>query len=245
VPATVSVSLTSNVIALMSRAALRVGPASLSGKNNPTDFLFHIAVPLDWQNDPHRHQTLRNLDIIERLDIPHHSLGHQVEITEEERLQAGRLLAAFVNEHNILVGFHPGAGKVPNRWPAERFAQLANLLVERCFIGAVITAGPMDDEPVHLMLRHINCPHLVMRHKPIRDVAAILSRLNLFVTNDTGIMHVAAGMGTPTLSLFGSTDPKQWAPLGEKNRYIQSESGDIQDITVKEVFLAAVEMLTH
>lgn len=243
VPVTVSISLTSNVLALLSRASLRVGAERLAEKDNPASFLFHVTSKLDWSEDPHRHQTQRNLDIVRPLGISTNELHHLIGITDDERADASRFLASFKAGRSTLIGFHPGAGKIGNRWPAEHFATIANMLYERFSVGVVITSGPMDDEPVHTMLRHIHPSYLIVRRKPIREVAAIISHLSLFITNDTGIMHVAAGVGTPTLSLFGPTDPKQWAPLGEKNRYIQSDDGDIHSITVDEAFNAASEMI--
>lgn len=217
----------------------------MSERQNPTSFLFHITTKLQWDDDPHRHQTLRNLDILQPLGISTNDLSHLIGITDQEKIEANRLLASLRSERPILVGFHPGAGKIANRWLAEHFAKLANMLFERFSIGTVITAGPMDDEPVHTMLRHIRSPYLLVRRKPTREAATIINQLNLFVTNDTGIMHVAAAAGTPTLSLFGPTDPKQWAPIGQKNRYIYANDSNIRSITVEKVYNTAAEMLTR
>src|SRR5205823_15106747 len=114
----------------------------------------------------------------------------------------------------LRIGFHPGAGKLANRWPAERFAMVADRLSEEFGATAVVTCGPMDADPVREMTERLRAPHVVLRGHPIRGVAAVLQRLDLVITNDTGILHVAAGVGTPVLSLFGPTDPAQWAPIG-------------------------------
>lgn len=244
VPTTVSVSLTSNLIAFVSGAKTRVGPESLAGVPNATAFLFNVRIALDWTDDEHRHQTLRNLETLKPLGISTENLEITVGITEDERQESRRFLASFRGAHPTLVGFHPGAGKVANRLPAVRFAEVANMLYDRFGIGAVITAGPMDDGPVNAMMQHVRCPYILVRRRPIRLVAAIIAELNLFITNDTGIMHVAAGTPAPTLSVFGPTDPLQWAPRGKKNRYIHSESNDIQDIPAGKVFDVAKDMLS-
>lgn len=244
VPVTVSISLTSNLLAFVSRATMRLGAESLNNIVNPTSFLFNVRTSLHWENDPHRHQTLRNLDILKPLEIAADNLQTVIGITEEEKSEAARFLSSFFSEHKILIGFHPGAGKFANRWNAERFAETANQLCEKFFAAAVITAGPMDDEPVNTMLRHIRSPHLLVRRKSIRSDAAIVSLLNVFITNDTGIMHVAAATGVPTLSLFGPTDPLQWAPMGTKNRYIYGRNNDVNTITNQEVVDTACEMLS-
>jgi len=244
VPTTVSVSLTSNIIAFASGARVRLGPESLAGRANPTAFLFNVRVPLGWENDVHRHQTFRNLDTAASLGIGTENLEIVLGITESERAEGQQFLASFRREHKILVGFHPGAGKVANRLAARRFAEVANTLHDRFGIGAIVTAGPMDDGPVNAMLQSVRSPFLLIRNKPIRSVAAIVGELNLFITNDTGIMHVAAGTSAPTLSLFGPTDPLQWAPRGQKNRYIRSEGNDIQGITTAQIVEVAAQMLS-
>lgn len=244
VPATVSVSLTSNLIAFFSRAKIRIGPESVSDVANSTSFLFNVRVPLEWKEHQPSHQTLRNLDILKPLNVSTDNLGLVIGLASAEQQEAKRFLASLRAEHKLLVGFHPGAGKKANCWQTERFAEVANILFERFLARTVITAGPMDDESVNAMLRHIRSPHLLIRNKPIRLVAAIVNELNLFITNDTGIMHVAAATSAPTLSLFGPTDPLQWAPKGTKNRYIYAESKNVEDITVQQVFDAAKAMLS-
>ena len=67
--------------------------------------------------------------------------------------------------------------------------------------------------------------------------------MDLVVSNDTGIMHVAAAAGAPVLSLFGPTDPKQWAPIGEFHRFIVGEGGRIDRISLESVLEAAREIL--
>ena len=244
VPTTVSISLTSNLIAFISRAKIRVGAEMLNGMPNSTSFLFSVTTRMRWDEDANRHQTLRNLDILKPLGMATEDLETLIGMTDEEKSEANRFLSSLRSEHKILIGLHPGAGKLPNRWPAERFAEAANQLCEEFSAAAVITAGPVDDEPINSMLRHIRCRFVLVRRRPIRTVAAIMSQLNLFITNDTGIMHVAAATGVPTLSLFGPTDPLQWAPIGSKNHYILARDGDINSISIQEVVEKAGRMLS-
>jgi ADP-heptose:LPS heptosyltransferase len=102
----------------------------------------------------------------------------------------------------------------------------------------------MDDKPVREMARGLSVPCSIIDRRPIRTVAAIIAHADLVITNDTGIMHVAAAVGTPVLSLFGPTDPHQWAPVGERHRFLQGSDGRISSIEVKEVMTNAREMLT-
>jgi hypothetical protein len=83
----------------------------------------------------------------------------------------------------------------------------------------------------------------VIRQQPVRLVASILACMDLVVSNDTGIMHVAAAAGVPVLSLFGPTDPRQWAPIDGFSRFIESEGGVIERISLQTALAVAREML--
>lgn len=244
VPVTVSNSLTSNLLAYLSRAKVRLGAESLNGVENPAAFCFNVPTHLDWRPEPHRHQTRRNMDILQPLGISTDDLSVVLGLSEDERSIARERLTEYRPDQRLLIGFHPGAGKLLNRWPASRFAALANELCTKLEATAIVTAGPMDDEPVAEMIRLLRRPHMVIRNEPIRDVAALLSHLDLFITNDTGIMHVAAGVGVPTLSLFGPTDPLQWAPVGGKHKFLLAEDGRIESIRIERVLSAVDERLS-
>ena len=244
VPATVSISTTSNMIAFLSGAQLRVGPRVLQGRTNSTSFCFTTQVKLDWTSEPRRHQTLRNLDVLQPLRITTPDLSCPLGFTTEEINTAKVLLEHARSRHSILVGLHPGAGKAANRWHPEKFAMIANTLAQDRNAGIVITVGAMDKEPLLQIKQHLRCEYVIIEDQPLRRVAAMIDQLDLFITNDTGIMHVAGGTSVHTLSLFGPTDPLQWAPVGAKNRFISAKEGNIDSITVEEVY-NVVELIIH
>ncbi len=242
-PATVSMSVTSDVLTFFSRAARRIGPGSLSGKTNLTGYFYNVKVALDWQRDPTRHQTQRNLDIASILVLEQVSLGLEIGLDDEERQRGQELIAKKKGGREIVIGFHPGAAKIPNRWDALRFAEIANRCAEIYGAFIVITAGPDDEAPLREMTLNMPNASLVMHNEPIRDVAAVISNCDAYVTNDTGMMHVSAGVGTPTLSLFGPTDPLQWAPLGAHHRFILGRHGSVEHISVEKVWHVLTDML--
>lgn len=243
VPSTVSSSFTSNLLAYLSGARVRIGPASLDGVENPSAFFFTNPVHLDWRGLPERHQTLRNLDVVRELQLPDASLQLEITLNKYEKESANVLLNSRLANHQFNVFYHPGAGKMPNQWDAARFAEVANRLSAKLAASVTITSGPMDEAPVRQMTEHLNVSYSVIEGSPIREVAAALSTANLVITNDTGIMHVAAAVGVPVLSLFGPTEPAQWAPPGKKHRFIKGSGGDINAISVDEVVRNATEML--
>ncbi|MGB6647731.1 MAG: glycosyltransferase family 9 protein [Bacteroidota bacterium] len=243
VPSTVSTSLTSDSLAYLSGARFRIGARSLDGEKNPSGFLFTQPVDLDWRDTPERHQTLRNADILGSHTDPPGDLSHEITLTEEEERWGRNQVDEWQGGMRKAIALHPGAGKEPNRWPPERFAEVAERLSREFEALVLITAGPMDGEEVGIVENTSSVNVQVIKNEPIRRVASILKYVDLVISNDTGIMHVAAGVGTPVLSLFGPTDPRQWAPLGEIHRYIKSETSDIGEIAVSHVLRIAREML--
>jgi heptosyltransferase III len=243
VPSTVSMSMTSDLLAYLSGAACRVGPGSLNGRKNKGRFFYTERVDLDWGNAPGRHQTLRNLDVVRDLSLETPDLTLELTLLPEERERGAAEYAKVRAGARSVIAFHPGAGKVPNRWPTESFRRVIEALCESEQAKIVVVRGPMDDEPVEALVRSLHVPYYLIENRSIREVASFLASVDLLVSNDTGVMHVGAAAGTAVLSLFGPTDPLQWAPQGPGNRCLRGASGDIAAIRVESVIALAREML--
>ncbi len=244
VPSTVAMSVTSDLLAFLSRARRRIGPASLDGRHNVSGYLHHIRVPLAWPRYSDVHQTQRNLDIAAALQLRDVPAELDLGLGADE-LEAGAALLDGIDRSNgrLVIGFHPGAAKVPNRWDALHFAEIANRCAEILGAALVITAGPDDDDPIREMTMNVPNDHLLLRNEPIRLVGAVIAHCDLYISNDTGMMHVAAAAGTPTLSLFGPTDPLQWAPPGAQHHFILGRGGDVRAIPVEKVWGLVLRML--
>jgi ADP-heptose:LPS heptosyltransferase len=114
------------------------------------------------------------------------------------------------------VVLHPGAGGRRKRWPAERFAALAERLAGLGY-DVAITQGESDEEAVAAMrasLRRVEARALAGLR--LAELAAVLARARLFVGNDSGITHLASLLGVPAVGIFGPYDPAYWAPIGPR-----------------------------
>jgi hypothetical protein len=107
------------------------------------------------------------------------------------------------------VVIHPGSGGVTKNWPLERFEELAGSLEDR---GRHVTwcVGPAEQD-----LNLASDVDLIVRDRLV-ELAGELAAARLYVGNDSGITHLAAATGCPTLAVFGPTDPTIWAPRGDR-----------------------------
>jgi heptosyltransferase-2 len=113
----------------------------------------------------------------------------------------------------------PGAAYGPaKRWFPERFAAVADRLSEK-YSCPVLLFGSAGDrtstEAVQAAAHQIAFIDLAGRTN-LNEAIALIARCDLFVTNDSGLMHVAGALGVPTVAIFGSTNPVTTSPMGER-----------------------------
>ena len=101
----------------------------------------------------------------------------------------------------------------------------------------------MDREAVEKVLGGVEVAPIVVQ-EPLRLVAGILERVDLLITNDSGIMHLADGVGTPTVSIFGASQPEIWGPMGYNHVIIYKERG-LGRITVDDVMRGVKLLLAN
>jgi ADP-heptose:LPS heptosyltransferase len=155
-----------------------------------------------------------------------------LEATPEEAKWAESFCAALPQR---FLSIHPGSGSARKNWPAERFSEIVArlsgdrpwLLVEGEADGAAV--APLRRVPGALLARNLS----------LRLLGAVLARAGLHVGNDSGVTHLAAAYNTPTLGLFGPTDPVVWAPVGQRVKVLRPPSGVLTELGVEEVEGAA------
>lgn len=137
----------------------------------------------------------------------------------------------FISENELsgreLIGIFPGGGHNPGadmpnkRWPSNKYAAVCEHLLDKNY--SVLVFGSKNDSQVMDEVNPKNRPEAISVQTPsIKHLAALVSNCKLFITNDCGPMHLSAAIGTPTLSIWGPTDPKLLAPLGDEHHYINS-----------------------
>ncbi len=143
-----------------------------------------------------------------------------VPLTDEERRKAAQLVYGDMAPEEAvrpLIAMHPGSGgySTARRWSPERFAQLADTLFHDTGGQLLLVGGP-EEAPLHQqiisMLRSSIPARSLAGKGSIRVAAAVLEQADLFVGNDSALMHLATAVSTPVVAIFGLTNYKAWGP---------------------------------
>jgi ADP-heptose:LPS heptosyltransferase len=120
------------------------------------------------------------------------------------------------------IALNVGASTIYKRWPAENWVGLAERLIGRGF-SLILTAGPgeaRDADQIAQSLEHKDSFMNLGGRTTLPELARVLQSSDLVISGDTGPMHLAAAVGTPTIGLFGPTDPRRTGPYGSAHQTI-------------------------
>jgi heptosyltransferase-2 len=214
------------LIPALARVPFRIGYAT-DGRSrlltNP------LQVP-EWRSS--RHEVFYYLNIVAELE---RALGSEpasdatpdasLHISEPRQSDAIDLLRAHGSqEGRALVALCPGSiNSRAKRWPAERYAALADSLIDELNADVLLIGSPEElDVSLEVSRQMRNKPIVMTGKTSLAQVVAVLSLVDLLVTNDTGPAHIASGLGRPTLVIFGPTNPlttRPFSPTGEIVRH--------------------------
>ena len=174
-----------------------------------------------------RHATERFADILTDVPIPECPRAPFLAPTDGD-LHSGLawLAQAGLNPKEVpVVVVHPGSGSPVKSWPAECYAETVTGLLDTG-AAVVVIEGPADAQTVGSLLHAVGSRRLpLLAGVGLRTVVGVLSQCRAFLGNDSGLLHLAAGLGVQTLGIFGPTDPAVWAPRGDHVITFRGESG--------------------
>ncbi len=127
-------------------------------------------------------------------------------------------ISEFRKGKRAVVGIFTGATVPERRWGGNNFAEVAEKL-SRENIGSVLVGGESEKSDSEIFKKRCTDGYLLdyIGGTTLGETAAVISEVDLFISGDTGLMHIAFGVGTPTLSLFGAGIQEKWAPRGDNH----------------------------
>ncbi len=244
-------------IAWRARIPLRIGYA-----RDGRSFLLHDAIEPP-PSAAYGHQVYYYLQLLFRaglIEKPQTVEEIQLRLSEAERNAAARKLDTLgLGGPRFLVGIAPGAAFGPaKRWLPARFAGLADRLIGALNADVLIFGSAAERplaEEIAQSMKHT--PVIAAGETSLRQLLTLMARCRLMVTNDSGPMHLAAGLGIPLVAIFGSTDERATGPLARRVRIVKRSVACspcglsvcpidfrcMHDISVEEVFRATLELV--
>ncbi len=198
-------------------------PCRIGYNTDARAFLLTHSVPCTPQIKK-MHQTGYYLGILQGIGLKTDGLGLDLVVDKKYQKRAAEIL----EEHGIsmsdrLVGINPSATFGPaKQWFPERYAGLSDKIHEILGARILLFGGPGDRELGRKISKMMNYPPVDLSGKTdLGEAIALISMCNLFITNDSGLMHVAAALDIPLIAIFGSTNPVTTGPKGLNSRIVR------------------------
>jgi ADP-heptose:LPS heptosyltransferase len=151
----------------------------------------------------------------------------RIDLAEQLRTEGrARLESLGLRPGARAIALHAGAGAPAKRWPVSHWARFWRARARDS--QPFVVCGPADLEPSRELADLLRAP--LLRDLPLVQLAAALSACSALVGHDSGVSHLAAALGVPTLALFGPTDPAQWAPRGPCASCLRAPAGRLADL---------------
>ena len=181
--------------------------------NKDLDFLLTKSL-----NNRHEHEITRRLEIAKEVGVRVGDYSLEMTTGKEELLIIQRLLERHgIPSHIPLVGFHPGAKNTFKQWPPECFIEVGKRLTQHLGCQILVTGDHSEALLILDIASKIPGAIPIAGELNLPSFTALLKKMMVFITNDTGPMHLAFAANTPTVAIFGATDPNKCGPFHVKN----------------------------
>lgn len=171
------------------------------------------------------HQTDYYLEMVKALGCMSVPKEMHME-TKINVLEARNILSKFVPDADkAIIGIAPGATYGPaKKWFPERFAEVADRLAQKFSAQVIVMGGKSDDETAREVQKTAESKLINLAGKTtLREAIYLISRCRLFISNDSGLMHVAGALNVPTIAVFGSTNPTTTSPVGRNSVIVRHD----------------------
>ena len=204
-----------------------------------------------------KHELEYTLDVLGRMGISEFDRSIFIPVSkEDEFLVDYRLSENGLEDKDCIITIHPSSSCPSKRWPLENYAALMKRIKAKYNCGIVVVSGPDEKNQVLELLR-LAGPDTFLDlagSTSIGELAALLKKSSVFISNDSGPVHISVGVGTPCIVVFGrkqpGLSPQRWGPRGRNDIVLHKDVGCsaclahncknnfkcLREITVDEVF---------
>jgi len=213
-----------------SRAPFRLGHVTSPGWSRRfSRYSFMFNLPVEMHED--EHEIARYIDLVAAAGaspMPVSEARTFIHLTEEDRSFARRFLedGSGTKSHTV-IGFQPGTSLTMRwkQWPIERYREvISRVISDRPGSQIVLFGSASEEEMIREMAQGLKGRvSLAAGKTSVKQAAALIEQCDLLVCNDSGLMHAAVAVGTPVAAIYGPTDFRRTAPLGDSHTIIRHE----------------------
>ena len=180
-----------------------------------------LDVAVEYDPTMHTVDNARALVHVAFGGAPDTPVAWALRVPEAQRDAARQILAPFAGR--LKAGLHVSGGRAIKQWPESRFREVAERLVRDRSAGIVLTGAPADRAQIEIVRTALPADRVIdlSAGTDLLTTAAVIADLDLFVTGDTGPMHLANAVGTPVVAVFGPSDPRRYAPRGVRDTVVR------------------------
>lgn len=199
------------------------------------------------------HNVEFNLDALRRIGIePAHRLP-MFPLEEAAEVFAEKWFAENHLRGRRVVALNPGGGWISKKWRLRWYSALADMIVRELGLPVILLWGPGERQESEAVRDDMKESALLLPPTNLKQLASVLKRCSVLVTNDSGPMHIAAALGVPVTAIFGPTRPDLQGPVNTRSVVIRNERLDclgcnytecpignpcMEELTAEEVFSA-------
>lgn len=172
-----------------------------------------------------KHERDYNLYLLEKLGIPIVDRRTYFPLDKEDKKHIEKMLRKRgVESTDKIVVIHPSASCVSKRWPEEYFCELTDYLITKLSCKVCVVTSKEESKYANRVVA-FNPSVIDLRGKlSLKELGALINKSALFISNDSGPVHIAAALNKPVISIFGRNDPglspTRWRPLGINSFYL-------------------------
>jgi len=176
-----------------------------------------------------RHEVESALEIVRAAGCVTDKKKLNVSVTGEGERFAEEFFNKYSLANHKVVIIHPGSRHQHIRWFPERYAEVADRLIEEKGVDVIALEGPGEENILKEMLNYMKNKAVVARKLELTQLISIIKKSSMFIGNSTGTMHIAAALDIPVVAIFGNKHPldsyQEWGPWSDKSVIIHKDPG--------------------
>jgi ADP-heptose:LPS heptosyltransferase len=169
------------------------------------------------------HAAQLHLEFLKEIGLSFECKDLHFGLSEDDKLFAEQFFKDKFAVGDFVIGLSPSGGWQSKKCDPVKFAEIGDAIINRYNSKILILWGPGDNKEALQISKLMNNKIVLAPLTDIRKMAALIKNCSMIVANDSGPMHIATAVKTPTLSLHGPTNPKLQGPFGEKHEWVRLE----------------------